>query len=210
MKHESDIRSLLISNAIHLISEGGFEKAATKELTYYKGDLPDFKMNEVYIYRLYGSKEALYEAVFASLDMEMYNAIQSGLKKIGGFEKHTKEKFYEFFLLAWQFVLKNEDRCRCYVRYYYSVYFKGESLEKHQRHFDAIVERFRPLFIEEADVKTIMQSIFNALLDFAVRVYNGVLENNEINMSHIFNVLYCMMVTYLKNPEKIGSNTQLI
>ena len=123
MKHESDIRSLLISNAIHLISEGGFEKATTKELTYYKGDLPDFKMNEVYIYRLYGSKEALYEAVFASLDMEMYNAIQSGLKKIGSFEKHTKEKFYEFFLLAWQFVLKNEDRCRCYVRYYYSVYF---------------------------------------------------------------------------------------
>ncbi|MBQ4273655.1 MAG: hypothetical protein IJB94_01620 [Clostridia bacterium] len=83
-------------------------------------------------------------------------------------------------------------------------------MEKHQRHFDAIVERFRPLFIEEADVKAIMQSIFNALLDFAVRVYNGVLENNKINKSHIFNVLYCMMVTYLKNPEKIGSNTQLI
>ncbi len=167
-------------------------------------------MNEVYIYRLFGSKEALYEAAFATLDMEMYDAIRLGLKKIGGFEKHTKEKLYEFFLLAWQFVLKNEDRCRYYVRYYYSVYFKGESLEKHQRHFDAIVEKFRPLFIEEADVKAIMQSIFNALLDFAVRVYNGVLENNEINIPHIFNVLYGMMVTYLKNPEKIGSDSQLI
>lgn len=106
MKHESDIRSLLISNAIHLIAEGGFEKATTKKLTFYKGDLPDFKMNEVYIYRLFGSKEALYEAAFATLDMEMYDAIRLGLKKIGGFEKHTKEKLYEFFLLAWQFVLK--------------------------------------------------------------------------------------------------------
>ena len=71
-------------------------------------------------------------------------------------------------------------------------------MEKHQRHFDAIVERFRPLFIEEADVKTIMQSIFNALLDFAIRVYNKDLEDNEINRPHIFNVLYCMMMTYFK------------
>ena len=210
MKCEADIKSLLISNAIHLIAEGGFEKATTKELTYYKGNLPGAKMNEVYIYRLFGGKESVYEAAFVYLDNELYDVFQGGMKAIGDFGVHTKKKLYEFFLMAWNFVLKNEERLRCYVRYYYSVYFKGESLEKHNRHFDAIVESFSPLFIEEADVKSIMHSVFTALLDFAIRVYNGELENNDINVPHIFNVLYCMMMTYLKSPEKGSSNTQLI
>ena len=210
MKCESDIKSLLISNAIHLIAEGGFEKATTKELTYYKGNLPNVKMNEVYIYRLFGGKEGVYEAAFVYLDNELYDAFQGGMKAIGDFFGDTKQKLYEFFLMAWNFVLKNEERFRCYVRYYYSVYFKGESLKKHEHHFSAVVDSFSPLFIEEADVESIMHSVFTALLDFAIRVYNRELENNEINVPHIFNVLYCMMMTYLKSPEKSGDNTQLI
>ena len=49
MRYEAEIKELLIENAIHLIAEGGFEKATTKELTHSGGALPDFKMNEVYI-----------------------------------------------------------------------------------------------------------------------------------------------------------------
>ena len=51
MRYEAEIKELLIENAIHLIAEGGFEKATTKELTHCGGHLPDFKMNEAYIYR---------------------------------------------------------------------------------------------------------------------------------------------------------------
>ncbi|MBQ7406489.1 MAG: TetR/AcrR family transcriptional regulator [Clostridia bacterium] len=210
MKSEADIASLLISNAINLIAEGGFEKATTKELTYYKGNSPNAKMNEVYIYRLFGGKKGLYEATFAYLDKELYEAFQGAVKAIGNFGRDTKKKLYEFFLMAWNFVLNNEERFRCYVRYYYSIYFKGESLEKHNRLFEAIMNSFSSLFIEEADVKSIMHSVFTALLDFAIRVYNGDLENNESNVPHIFNVLYCMMMTYLKSPETSGGNTQLI
>ncbi len=210
MKCEADIKSLLISNAIHLIAEGGFEKATTKELTYYKGNLPNVKMNEVYIYRLFGGKEGVYEAAFVYLDNELYKAFQCSMRTIGDFGDDTKKKLYDFFLLAWQFVLNNEERCRFYVRYYYSIYFRGNSLEKHKRHFESIIDSFYSLFIKEADVESIMHSVFTALLDFAIRVYNRELENNEVNVPHIFNVLYCMMMTYLKSPEKSGDNTQLI
>ena len=82
--------------------------------------------------------------------------------------------------------------------YYYSIYFKGESLETHQKHFTSIVKSFNPLFKEEADVISIMHSVFTALLDFAIRVYNGELEDSDINRPHIFNVLYCMLATYFK------------
>ena len=108
------------------------------------------------------------------------------------------------------FLLKNEVSCRCYVRYYYSVYFKGKALEKHHKHFDSIVEAFKPLFIEEADVSAIMHSIFTTLLDFAIRVYNGVLANNEENRPHVFNVLYCIAMTYLKNPDTSNVKTLLL
>ena len=204
MKNEADIRAILIDNAIHLIAEGGFEKATTKNLAHYGQTPKGVKMNEAYIYRLFGSKEELYQSTFLTLDTELVNAFRNALTTFNDFTLDTKKKFYEFFLMAWQFILHNEDRCRCYVRYYYSVYFKGKSLEKHQQYFDSIVNAFNSLFIEEADVTSIMHSVFTTLLDFAIRVYNGELTDDELNRPHIFNVLYCMITTYLKHPKSIG------
>ena len=204
MKRESEVRALLINNAIRLIAEGGFEKATTKELAYSGGSLPDLKMNEAYIYRLFGSKENLYEAAFIALDSELFHALREGLAKSSDFSVNTRENMYEFFLRAWVFVLKNEERCRCYVRYYYSIYFKGTAQEVHRRRFEGLTAEWRPLFREDADVFAIMHSVIIMLLDFAIRVYNGELENSEENIPHIFNVLYCMMVTYFRNPSSVA------
>ena len=202
MKHETDVRQLLINNAIHLIAEGGFEKATTKELAHCSGSLPDVKMNEVYIYRLFGSKERLYEETFIYLDRELFIAFKNGVDAVGGFEDDTKERLYDFFLLSWNFILGNEERFRCYVRYYYSIYFKGNSFDSHKRMFSGMISDMAPLFKEEADVHSILHSVLTAMFDFAVRVYNGDLEDNDINRPHVFNVLYCMMMTYFKEPAK--------
>ena len=102
MRYEAEIKELLIENAIHLIAEGGFEKATTKELTHCGGQLPDFKMNEVYIYRFFKSKENLYEAAFVRLDTELFDAFKHGVKIVGGFEDDKKEKLSRFFSLAWR------------------------------------------------------------------------------------------------------------
>jgi AcrR family transcriptional regulator len=202
MKREAEIKELLISNAIHLIAEGGFEKATTKELTHCSGDLSDFKMNEVYIYRLFGSKEHLYEAAFLRLDSELSYSFRNGVRAVGGFDYDTKEKLYKFFLKAWRFILGNEERCRCYVRYYYSIYFKGNSLVAHKKLLGEVITEMNSIFKDEADVVAILHSVFVAFLNFAIRVYNGEIEDNEINRYHVFNVLYCMMMTYFKNTEK--------
>lgn len=198
MKRESEVKDLLISNAIHTIAEGGFEKATTKEMTYCGGTLPNIKMNEVYIYRLFGSKENLYESAFARLDNELFGAFRRGVDRVGNFETDVYDSLNKFFAMAWDFVLSDEERCRCYVRYYYSIYFKGNSREAHKKLFSDIVEDIAPIFKEDADVEAILHSVFTSFLDFAIRVYNGDLENNEINRPHIFNVLRCMMMNYLK------------
>jgi AcrR family transcriptional regulator len=198
MKREAEIKELLISNAIHLIAEGGFENATTKSLTYAGGNLKDLQMNEVYIYRFFGGKDQLYESAFLRLDSELFSAFHKGIEVVGGYEGMTKEKLYEFFLMAWRFILGNEERCRCYVRYYYSIYFKGNSLTAHRKLIKSMVEEMSSMFKEDADVYSILHSVFTALLDFAIRVYNGELLDSEINRPHIFNVLYSMMGTYFK------------
>ena len=202
MKRETDVRQLLINNAIHLIAEGGFEKATTKELAHCSGSLPDIKMNEVYIYRLFGSKERLYEETFIYLDRELFVAFKNGVDAVGGFEEDTKERLYDFFLMSWRFILGNEERFRCYVRYYYSIYFRGNSFDSHKRMFGVMINEMSPLFKEEADVHSILHSVLTAMFDFAFRVYNGDLEDNDINRPHVFNMLYCMMMTYFKEPAK--------
>lgn len=201
MKNQSEVKELFISNAIHLIAEGGFEKATTKELTHYSGDLPDLKMNEVYIYRIFGSKENLYEAVFVQLDIELFTGFRRGIKSIGGFDGDIdiKESFRKLFVMAWEYIMKNEERCRCYVRYYYSVYFRGASLASHKMQVAEIVDEMRPIFKNDADVTSILHCVFTTLFDFAIRVYNRELEDNEENRPHIFNVLYRMMAIYFKN-----------
>lgn len=210
MDHKAEIKDFLVGNAIHLIAVGGFEKATTKNLAYGGEFEPDFKMNEVYIYRLFGSKEALYESAFACLDTELFESFRAGIKEIGNLEEHTKEKLHAFFLKSWNFILGDEERCRCYIRYYYSIYFKKSSRDTHRKHFMEIVRELTPLFKEEADVPAILHSVFTALFDFAIRVHNGELEDNEINRPHIFNVLYCMMMTYFRDDISKENGLMLI
>lgn len=204
MEHEAEIKELLIGNAIHLIAEGGFEKATTKNLTYYSGNLPDFKMNEAYIYRLFGSKEKLYEAAFLRLDHELFRVVKREREAVGDLVcGGVHEQLYRFFTKVWQFILGSEDRCRCYVRYYYSVYFKDSSAEAHKRLYAEIIDEARPLFKEEADVPAILHSVFVMLFDFGIRVYNGELEDDDVNRPHVFNVLYCMMQTYFRHSTAL-------
>lgn len=206
MKYEQEVRRQLIDNTIRLIGQGGFEKATTKEIAHSGVPLPNVRMNEIYIYRLFGSKEGLYSVVFARLDEEIAQAIFGSIKSHEWRGDDTQRELYALFDDAWRFILSNEERCRCYIRYYYSIYFRGESLKKHNQLFDGIINTFAPYFKEEADVKAILHSVFTAMLDFAVQVYNGDLENNELNAKHAFNVLYCMMLTYFREERSVIKN----
>ena len=107
MKREAEIKDVLINNAIQLIAEGGFEKATTKELTHYSGDLPDMRMNETYIYRLFGSKEKLYEEAFLCLDRELHDNFMENFTAVSALDADLKEKLYQFFLPSWNFILKD-------------------------------------------------------------------------------------------------------
>ena len=198
MKRENGTKELLISNAIYLIAKGGFEMATTKALT----TVTEPKINEVYIYRIFGSKEKLYEAAFLTLDEELCRVFTSAVVEVGGFTSNTKESFRKFFQRAWEFLLSNEERFRCYLRYYYSVYFKGSSLKSHNKNFEAMVAPITPLFKSDAGVTTVLHSVFTSLLNLANQVYNEEIADTEVLRDHIFNILYLTMSAYFKDEIK--------
>lgn len=201
MKNESLIQELLIDNTIHLIAEGGFEAATTRAITYSQSNSSNVRLNEVYIYRLFGGKEQLYAEAFNKLDGELIYEINSDLSKFQSSTDSLKERFYILFIHLWHFLLQNEEHCRAYVRYYYSVYFNGITQKKHQEYFDKVVNKFSAAFKPEADVLSLLHSALTTMLDFAIRVYNGDLEDSEENSHHIFNVLYHSLAPYFKKEH---------
>ena len=181
-----------------MIAEGGFEKATTHAITFSAPAPDGIKPNEVYIYRLFGSKEGLYEVAFNRLDGELIYVLSSALKEIDVLDEDTEKQIYAIFSKVWRFLLDNEMRCRSYIRFYYSAYFKGSVREAHNKAFSKLVSEFAPLFKEEADVMSVMHYVLVSMLDFAVRIYNGDLEKREDNELNIFKVIHSTVMLYLK------------
>ena len=205
MKNGDVIGHALLENTIHLIGEGGFERATTKAIVSLGIDDPNIKLNEVHIYRLYGSKELLYAEVFATLDDELFSSVRKWLTSLLESPLPLRERMQRFFMSMWEFLLGSEWRCRTYVRYYYSAYFREQSLRRHRKLVNAQEEYFSQIFKDECDVVSLIHTSFMTIMDFAIRVYNGDLEDNDDNVYHIFNLLYSSMSTYFDPDVLAGS-----
>lgn len=197
MKNERLYREVFINNIIRLVAEGGFEKATTRAITGERRAIDGVRLNEAHIYRVFGTKENLLAEVFSLLDDELVSVIQRNLSVFNGgenFKEHCKTLFDEL----WRFLLQNESKCRYYTRYYYSVYFTDDIRRKHLKKYDTLIEKMTPSFVDGADVLSLFHHIITVMLDFAIRVYNGGLEDREDNAYHIFNVVYSSIEPYLK------------
>ncbi len=196
MKNGNVIREALLENTIHLIGDCGFEKATTKAIVDLGIADPNIRLNEVYIYRVFGSKELLYAEAFSVLDNELFATIRESLKNFFDDPYPFRDRMRHFFDKLWRFLLGNECRCRCYVRFYYSSYFREQSLRKHRTLLVSQEPVFRPVFKEESDVISLIHTTFMTMMDFAIRVYNGDIEDSEENAYHIFNLLYYSLSSY--------------
>lgn len=202
MRNESEVREALIRNTIRLIADGGFEKATTRAIASNEHNPSSVKLNEIYIYRLFGSKESLYGETFSILEKELVEATEKVVVEGCRSSYPVKKNMYILFSHLWRFILGNEERCRCYVRYYYSIYYKGDSQKKHNVEFNRLLSPFSFLFKAEADWFSLMHSAFTAMLDFAIRVYNGDILDTEDSTLHIFNVIYNSIASYLVDGDK--------
>lgn len=197
MKNERIYREVFIHNTISLVAEGGFEKATTRAIAGERREINNIKLNEAHIYRVFGTKENLFAETFAVLDNELISVIKEGLSVFDA-QKDFKEQCQSFFLKLWRFLLQNEEKCRYYTRYYHSVYFKNDIYKVHMKKYEILVEKLSPAFVPGADVWSLLHHIITVMLDFAIRVYNGAIEDTEDNAVHIFTVAFSSIAPYLK------------
>ncbi|MBR2615384.1 MAG: TetR/AcrR family transcriptional regulator [Clostridia bacterium] len=195
MKQE-ETRERLIESTIRVIARHGLDNATTKMIGSEVG------INEVYIYRCFKDKIDMFAKTFQSLDLELVSAITDNLPLLARNDLTLKERCRLLYSKLWAFLLGNEDKCKTYVRYFYSPYFKLYSEEQHKANYAYIVEKFKPAFRERANVWMLLNHIFNVLLDFAIKVYNDALPNDDDTEEHVFRLIYASVSQYFIGNEE--------
>lgn len=179
-----DLYDRLVNSTIQVIAEYGFNGATTRNIS------DTACMNEAYIYRCFKDKEDLYAQTFKVLDEELSDEV---LRQVSVLEAPTEDKERQFKSFAsglYGFFLGNRSKCLAYVRYYHSPFFKKYSLESHREIHRPIAERFGKAMKHGADAAILLNYILDALLDFAVKVFNGERENGADDTERIYNLLY--------------------
>ncbi len=192
MKHEN-VRDILIERTITVIANDGLDKTTTKRIVTGTG------INESYIYRNFTDKEELLAKTFDALDGELADKTMQHVSVMYMQEFDFETRCRLFFSALWMFLVGNRDKCLAYMRYFYSPYFIRYSADAHKERFTPLLEEFKPAFREETDVWMILNHILNVMLDFAVKVHNNQMPNNDDYVEHVFRVLYYSVKLYFKN-----------
>ncbi len=193
---QDEIRQKLIDGTIHVIAKDGLAKATTKQIGI------ETSANEAYIYRCFSGKEDMFSKTFDYLDNEIACIAMQYVSVMYIPKIDFEQRCRTFFFEVWHFLLSNNEKCLAYVRYYYSPYFKKYSHNAHKSRFKPLVEKFSDAFIDEADVWMILNHILNVMLDFAVKVHNGLMPENDNYNEHVFRVIYASVKQYFKKPQE--------
>ena len=188
-------RQILIDGTIRVISREGMDKASAKQIEQETG------VNAVYIYRCFRDKDDLFAKTFAYLDDELSDKILQNLPIMYDTQFAYVQRCRIFYYALWKFLLGNRDKCMAFVRYFYSPYFMRYSAQEHKARFAKVMEKIGPAFKEEADVWMILNHILNVMLDFAVKVHNGQMLDNDDYSEHVFRVVYASVKQYFINSE---------
>lgn len=189
---QDEIRSKLIDGTIHVIARDGLDKATTKQIGL------ETATNEAYIYRCFADKEDLFAKTFSKLDEELVTKTTQHISIMYAKDLNYEIRCWIFYNAIWRFLLGNKDKCLSFIRYYYSPYFAKHSAEEHKRRFAPLVEKFSDAFRVEANVWMLLNHILNVLLDFAVKVYDGAVPDNDDTAEHVFRLIYASVEQYFK------------
>lgn len=192
---QDEIRQRLIDGTIHVIAREGLDGASTKQIGRATA------INEAYIYRCFEDKEDMFAKTFAFLDDELVAKTMQHVSVMYMRELEYEMRCWVFFTSIWKFLLGNHDKCFAFIRYYYSPYFQRCSAEEHKNRYLPLVDKFKNAFHKEANVWMILNHILTTMLDFAVKVYNGTVPDNDDTAEHVFRLIYCSIRQYFNKEE---------
>lgn len=190
-----DPRQGLIDATIGVIAREGLDKASTKLIGQAAS------INEAYIYRSFANKEDMFAKTFDFLDEELLHKTVELVDVMYMQELDFETRSRTYFFGLWEFLLSNRDKCLTYIRYFYSPYFTRFSADGHQIRFAPLVQKFRGAFKDEANVWMILNHILNVIFDFAIKVHNGQMPEEDNYAEHVFRVIYASVKQYFKTGD---------
>ena len=197
MKRE-EVRRKLIEGTIKVIARDGLDKTTTKQIS------SETDINEAYIQRCFKDKEDLFAGCFEMLDRELFSNVMRNIPVIYMENMESELCWRAFFLKIWEFMLGNKDKSLAFVRFYYSPYFVKYYAEQHKKLYEPVVDNLRKAFKPEADVWMILNHIFNVMIDFSIKIHNGLTQHNDDYTEHILRVIYASVKQYFIDAEEKG------
>lgn len=190
-----DPRQGLIDATIGVIAREGLDKASTKLIGQAAS------INEAYIYRSFANKEDMFAKTFDFLDEELLHKTMELVDVMYMQELDLETRSRTYFFGLWEFLLSNRDKCLTYIRYFYSPYFTRFSADGHQTRFAPLVQKLQGAFKDEANVWMILNHILNVIFDFAIKVHNGQMPEEDNYTEHVFRVIYASVKQYFKTDD---------
>lgn len=189
---QEEMKLALLGSTIRVIARNGLDKTTTRAIA------TEANLNEAYIYRLFDCKEGLFKEVFAMLDEELVSKILKHLPVMYMDCMDLEIRLHTLFFFCWRFILGNKDKCLCFIRYYYSPYFKKYSYDEHTKRYQSVLEKMTPAFRKKSNVWMLLNHILNTMLDFAIKVFNGDIKDNDNTAEHVFIVIYSSVKPYIE------------
>lgn len=186
-------KDILLDRVVTVIANEGLDKTTTKAIVAGTG------INEAYIYRNFEDKEDMISKAFDMLDSELVSQVMLNIRIMNGHDGDFEARSRIFFSGMWRFLLGNREKCLAFIRYYYSPYFKKYSAEAHKERCEPIIKEFKKIFREESNVWMLLVHILNVMLDFAIKVYDGAVPDDDDTQEHVFRLIYHSVKQYFKN-----------
>ena len=197
MALKENYRELLIDAVVRVAAREGLDRTTTKLIA---AEVP---CNEVYIYRNFGSKDALLQAAFSRTDLRFVQTILKNLDVMDAPGQPLEQRCRALWEPVWRFCLAQPDDIRFYLRYYYSAQFLASAHELHHRNYQQLQARLSRYFISSHDSWLLMAHIFETILSFVSHVLCGDLRirPNWTSRSSASSSARCSPICCRKYPQ---------
>lgn len=184
------LRSALVESAITVVNDKGLVGTTTKAIC------EKAHCNEVYIYRLFGSKESLLQQTFTHLDKELANCLNYYLRNLN--DENARVDFDKVFNGVWNHLLEKREKCSFLIRYYHSVLFNDYLPLKRQETYKTTIEKFKVLLKDGSDPWWLLNQTYDVLFNTLGRILRKEEQDEAGAKERLCNLLYYIWVPHIK------------
>ena len=172
MALKENYRELLIDAVVRVAAREGLDRTTTKLIA---AEVP---CNEVYIYRNFGSKDALLQAAFSRTDLRFVQTILKNLDVMDAPGQPLEQRCRALGEPVWRFCVAQPD-------------------ELHHRNYQQLQARLSRYFISSHDSWLLMAHIFETILSFVSHVLCGDLQDTPELDEQVFSLIFRTLQPYM-------------